>query len=131
MSGRRFVVSPLGCNRPDARKNEPSTFCNKGPARPAHSARGNAIKLFDLAKNSGKSRCGKEAEASEKNKQEIEQDSPGISDLDARNEDGMVSLSGKIASIEALKKAVPMSGNGKGIRGQGRSPGGALADRRS
>ena len=50
--------------------------------------------LFNFAKDIGKSLFGKEAEASEKIKHEIEQDNPGISGLDVKYEDGVVSLSG-------------------------------------
>jgi nucleoid-associated protein YgaU len=71
--------------------------------------------LFDFAKNIGKSLFGQEAEASEKIKQEIEQDNPGISGLDVKYEDGVVSLSGSAASAEAMEKAVLMAGNVKGV----------------
>jgi nucleoid-associated protein YgaU len=71
--------------------------------------------LFDFAKNIGKSIFGQEAEASEKIKQEIEQDNPGISGLDVKYEDGVVSLSGSAASAEAMEKAVLMAGNVKGV----------------
>jgi nucleoid-associated protein YgaU len=71
--------------------------------------------LFDFARNIGKSLFGEEAEASEKIKQEIEQDNPGISGLDVKYEDGVVSLSGAAASAEAMEKAVLMAGNVKGV----------------
>jgi nucleoid-associated protein YgaU len=71
--------------------------------------------LFNFAKNIGKSLFGKDAEASEKIKQEIEHDNPGISGLDVKYEDGVVSLSGKAASAEAMEKAVLMAGNVKGV----------------
>jgi nucleoid-associated protein YgaU len=71
--------------------------------------------LFNFAKDIGKSLFGKEAEASEKIKHEIEQDNPGISGLDVKYEDGVVSLSGQAASAEALEKAVLMAGNVKGV----------------
>jgi len=71
--------------------------------------------LFNFAKNIGKSLFGKEAEAGEKIKHEIEQDNPGISGLDVKYEDGVVSLSGQAASAEALEKAVLMAGNVKGV----------------
>jgi nucleoid-associated protein YgaU len=72
--------------------------------------------LFDFAKNIGKSLFGKEAEASEKIKQEIEQDNPGIEGLDVKYDNGVVSLSGTAASAEALEKAVLMAGNVKGVQ---------------
>ena len=71
--------------------------------------------LFDFARNIGKSLFGDEAEASEKIKQEIEQDNPGISGLDVKYEDGVVSLNGAAASAEAMEKAVLMAGNVKGV----------------
>jgi nucleoid-associated protein YgaU len=71
--------------------------------------------LFNFAKNIGKNLFGKEAEASDKIKQEIEQDNPGIDGLDVKYEDGVVSLSGKAASAEAMEKAVLMAGNVKGV----------------
>jgi nucleoid-associated protein YgaU len=71
--------------------------------------------LFDFAKNIGKHVFGKEAEASEKIKHEIEQDNPGIDGLDVKYEDGVVSLSGKAASAEAMEKAVLMAGNIEGV----------------
>jgi len=71
--------------------------------------------LFGFAKDIGKNLFGKEAEASEKVKQEIEQDNPGIEGLDVKYQDGVVSLSGKAASAEAMEKAVLMAGNVKGV----------------
>jgi osmotically-inducible protein OsmY len=62
--------------------------------------------LFSFAKGIGKSLFGKEAEASDKIKEEIERDNPGIDGLNVSYEDGMVSLSGKAASQDALEKAV-------------------------
>jgi nucleoid-associated protein YgaU len=71
--------------------------------------------LFGFVKSIGKSVFGKEAEASEKIKQEIEHDNPGIEGLDVKYEDGVVSLSGKAVSAEAMEKAVLMAGNVKGV----------------
>ncbi|MGB5833609.1 MAG: BON domain-containing protein [Thiohalocapsa sp.] len=56
----------------------------------------------------------KDAEASEKIKEEIERDNPGIDGLNVGYEDGVVSLSGTAASQEAREKAVLMAGNVKG-----------------
>jgi nucleoid-associated protein YgaU len=72
--------------------------------------------LFDFARNIGKKVFGQEAEASEKIKHEIEHDNPGIDGLDVKYEDGVVSLSGKAASAEAMEKAVLMAGNIKGVQ---------------
>ena len=71
--------------------------------------------LFGFVKDIGKHLFGKEAEASEKIREEIEHDNPGISGLDVKYEDGVVSLSGKAASAEAMEKAVLMAGNVKGV----------------
>jgi nucleoid-associated protein YgaU len=71
--------------------------------------------LFNFAKNIGKSVFGKEAEAGEKIKDEIEQDNPGIEGLDVQYENGVVKLSGKAMSAEAMEKAVLMAGNLKGV----------------
>jgi nucleoid-associated protein YgaU len=71
--------------------------------------------LFDFARNIGKNVFGKETEASEKIKHEIEQDNPGIDGLDVKYDNGVVSLSGKAASAEAMEKAVLMAGNIKGV----------------
>ena len=71
--------------------------------------------LFGFARNIGKHLFGKEAEASEKIKEEIEQDNPGIEALDVKYDNGVVSLSGKADSAEAMEKAVLMAGNVKGV----------------
>jgi len=71
--------------------------------------------LFGFVKDIGKTLFGKEAEASEKIKEEIERDNPGIEGLDVKYDNGVVSLSGKAASAEALEKAVLMAGNVKGV----------------
>lgn len=71
--------------------------------------------LFDFVKNIGKNVFGNEADASEKIKQEIEQDNPGISDLGVTYEDGVVSLTGEAATPEAMEKAVLMAGNVQGV----------------
>jgi nucleoid-associated protein YgaU len=71
--------------------------------------------LFDFAKNIGKHVFGKDAEASDKIKEEIERDNPGISDLNVDYKDGVVSISGHADSAEAMEKAVLMAGNVKGV----------------
>jgi nucleoid-associated protein YgaU len=71
--------------------------------------------LFDFAKDIGKKLFGHEAEASDKIKEEIERDNPGISDLTVDYQDGVVSLSGKADSAEAMEKAVLLAGNVKGV----------------
>lgn len=71
--------------------------------------------LFDFARDIGKKLFGNEAEASEKIKEEIERDNPGISGLDVNYQDGVVSLSGAADSAEAMEKAVLLAGNVKGV----------------
>jgi hypothetical protein len=72
--------------------------------------------LFNFAKEVGKHLFGKEGEAGEKIKEEIEQDiPPGIRDLNVGFENGVVSLIGHADSPEAMEKAVLMAGNVKGV----------------
>ena len=71
--------------------------------------------LFDFAREIGKKLFGNEAEASEKIKEEIERDNPGIGDLNVDYSDGVVSLSGKADSADAMEKAVLLAGNVKGV----------------
>ena len=71
--------------------------------------------LFDFAKEIGRKVFGKESEASDKIKEAIEQDNPGVKDLNVRYENGVVSLSGEAASAEAMEKAVLMAGNIQGV----------------
>ncbi len=71
--------------------------------------------LFDFMKDVGKKLFGNEAEASDKIKEEIEKDNPGVKDLKVSYEDGVVSLSGEAETPEALEKAVLMAGNVKGV----------------
>ena len=71
--------------------------------------------LLDFASNLGKKLFGSEDEAPEKIKAHIEEDNPGIENLNVEVKDGVVSLSGKASSAEALEKAVLMAGNVKGV----------------
>lgn len=71
--------------------------------------------LFNFARDVGKHLFGKDAEASEKIKAEIEHDNPGIRDLQVDYHDGVVSLSGHADSADAMEKAVLMAGNVKGV----------------
>ena len=61
--------------------------------------------LFSFAKDIGKHLFGKDAEASEKIKEEIERHNPGIHDLNVGFENGVVSLSGHADSPEAMDLA--------------------------
>lgn len=71
--------------------------------------------LFDFAKDMGKKLFDSEDEASAKIKDSLESDNPGIDGLGVSFNDGIVSLSGKAASAEAMEKAVLMAGNVRGV----------------
>ena len=74
--------------------------------------------LFDFAKNIGAKVFGDKenpAEQSEKIKSHIEEDNPGVTDLEVSVSNGVVSLKGEAASGEALEKAVLLAGNVKGV----------------
>lgn len=71
--------------------------------------------LFDFARDLGKKLFGSDAEAAPSIQENIEADNPGIEGLDVSFEDGVVNLSGKAMSAEALEKAILMAGNVKGV----------------
>ncbi len=72
--------------------------------------------LFDFAKDLGRKLFGSKDEAPEKIKEHIEEDNPGVENLEVKvDENGTVSLSGKAASKEAMEKAVLMAGNVEGV----------------
>lgn len=71
--------------------------------------------LFDFAKGMGKKLFDSEDEASDKIKESLESDNPGIEGLNVAYEDGKVALTGTAASAEAMEKAVLMAGNVEGV----------------
>ena len=71
--------------------------------------------LFDFAKDMGKKLFDRDEDASSTIKAALEEDNPGIEDLDVTFEDGKVSLSGRARSAEAMEKAVLMAGNTEGV----------------
>ncbi len=71
--------------------------------------------LFDFVKDLGKKLFSSEAEAAEKIEQSISAENPGVDDLAVSFDDGIVSLSGKTATPEAMEKAVLMAGNVQGV----------------
>jgi nucleoid-associated protein YgaU len=73
--------------------------------------------LFDFVSNAGKKLFGKEEEAAPKIKEHIEEDNPGIENLDVQFDNGQVKLSGKASSPEAMEKAVLLAGNVQGVEG--------------
>lgn len=72
--------------------------------------------MFDFIKNIGKKLFSKKEEAPQKIKEHIEEDNPGMEQLEvAYNEDGNVSISGVAKDEEALQKAALMAGNVEGV----------------
>jgi nucleoid-associated protein YgaU len=73
--------------------------------------------LFGFVKDLGKKLFSSEAEAeaAEKIEASIGADNPGVDGLGVSFENGVVSLSGKAATAEALEKAVLMAGNIQGV----------------
>ena len=71
--------------------------------------------LFDFAKDMGKKLFGGDDDPAEKIKESIESDNPGITGLGVAYNDGVVDLSGKADSAEAVEKAVLLAGNVKGV----------------
>jgi nucleoid-associated protein YgaU len=76
------------------------------------------VPLFDFAANIGKNvfRRGEDpAKASEKLKQHIEKNNPGLSDLNVSVDGEVATLSGTAADQAAFEKAVLMAGNVEGV----------------
>ncbi len=74
--------------------------------------------LFDFAKNFGKNIFGGDDDtevASQKLQAHIEEDNPGISDLQVSVEDGVATITGEAESSSAYEKAVLMAGNALGV----------------
>lgn len=71
--------------------------------------------LFDFAKGIGNKLFGSEDEAPEKLKEHIEEDNPGVKNLEVTVEDGVATIKGEAESASALEKAVLMAGNAMGI----------------
>lgn len=71
--------------------------------------------LFDFARNIGKKLFGSEDEAPDKIKAHIEEDNPGVANLEVTVTDGVAHLSGEAESAEAMEKAILMAGNVEGI----------------
>jgi len=71
--------------------------------------------LFDFAKDLGKKLFGSDDDPAQKIEESIAAANPGVDDLGVKFEDGVVHLSGRAASAEAMEKAVLMAGNVKGV----------------
>lgn len=71
--------------------------------------------LLSFAKNIGKKLFGSEEEAPEKLKKHIEDDNPGISNLEVDVKDGVATIKGETDDPSALDKVILMAGNAMGI----------------
>ena len=71
--------------------------------------------LLSFAKSIGKKLFNREEEAPAAIKAHVEEDNPGISDLEVTINEGVVTLNGKAESAEALEKAVLIAGNVSGV----------------
>ena len=71
--------------------------------------------LLSFVKDIGNKIFSKPDEAPEKITSHIEEDNPGIKNLQVNFDDGVVSLSGEAESPEALEKAILMAGNMRGV----------------
>lgn len=71
--------------------------------------------LFDFARGIGNKIFGGDDDPAEKIKEHIEEDNPGIDNLEVVFEDGKAVLKGEASSAEALEKAILMAGNAKGV----------------
>ena len=71
--------------------------------------------LFDFAKKIGKKVFGSEDEAPEKIKAHIEEDNPGINNLEITVNEGVATIKGDTDDPSAYEKAVLMAGNIFGI----------------
>jgi len=74
--------------------------------------------LFDFAKNIGKKIFGSnddDEKASEKLTKHIEEDNPGLENLEIKVEDGVAIIKGETEDPSALEKVILMAGNAMGI----------------
>jgi nucleoid-associated protein YgaU len=71
--------------------------------------------LFDFVKDIGRKLFNRDEEAAEKIKKHIEESNPGIEDMQVTFSQGVVSITGKATSAEAMEKAVLMAGNVQGV----------------
>lgn len=71
--------------------------------------------LLSFAKGIGKKLFNHEAEAAENITRYINEDNPGVDNLQVTVKDGVATISGEAKSAEALEKAVLMAGNVKGV----------------
>ena len=73
------------------------------------------MSLFGFAKEIGRNLFNRDENAAEKIKEHIEDNNPGVKDLEVTYDSGIVNLSGECASAEAFQKCVLMAGNVEGV----------------
>ena len=71
--------------------------------------------LFDFVSSMGKKLFNSEEDAAVNIQAAIEENNPGVENLQVSFDNGEVSLSGDAASAEAMEKAVLIAGNVKGV----------------
>lgn len=71
--------------------------------------------LFDFAANIGKKIFNKEEDASQAVTAHLNEDNPGVENVQVTVENGVANLSGVAATAAAVEKAVLMAGNIEGI----------------
>ncbi|UKH20626.1 peptidoglycan-binding protein LysM [Actinobacillus pleuropneumoniae] len=71
--------------------------------------------LFDFAANIGKKLFNKEEEASQAITEHLNEDNPGVENVQVTVENGVANLTGIAATAAAVEKAVLMAGNIEGI----------------
>jgi nucleoid-associated protein YgaU len=72
--------------------------------------------LFDFASDLGKKLFGDDDDPAEEIKKHIEEDNPGVENLQVQVEDGIATVSGEAEDQSAFEKAVLMAGNVFGIK---------------
>ena len=72
--------------------------------------------LFDFVTDMGKKLFGKDDDPAENIQAELEANNPGIDGLGVTFKDGIVSLTGKASSADAMEKAVLIAGNVQGVK---------------
>jgi nucleoid-associated protein YgaU len=73
------------------------------------------MELLDFVKEFGHRLFNRDEEAAYRIKKHIEEMNPGIRGLGVTYNNGVVSISGQAASMEAMEKAVLMAGNVQGV----------------
>ncbi len=71
--------------------------------------------LFDFASNIGNKVFGGEDDASEKITQQLDSNNPGVDNIMADFQDGVVTISGESDDSAAVEKAILMAGNIEGV----------------